>query len=196
MSFKDISIGVFQRMEAAKIESGDNEWSQWTAIISILTGRSQDYYRAMKVDDFKKLVKQYDWVISEKMPTDWVKEFKCQGETFKVMQRTDQWDMGQFISMGTLTKDNFIENLHLIVAVLSVKEPGEVVPEHEYNRRAEMFRDHLDPVTAYPIGLFYAAVLAQLPASIRTSLGKRMKTAIKKRIVERIGLGRSGAGTK
>jgi hypothetical protein len=116
-----------------------------------------------------------------------------QGEKFFVNQYLTDWNTEQFISMSSLTKEKeaIVDNLHLILATLCYKEKDEDISMTEFNRRAELFREHLDVDTAYPIGFFFALLLLSLSQAIQSSSTKK-KT--KKKNKKSIGLVASGRG--
>lgn len=163
-SYKDITILKFQEIQAAIEMNIDNEIAQWYNILSLITDKPKEYYMALKFGEFKKVCKEYEWILSERMPDEWVKDFTCEGERFIVIQNATDWNTEQFISMSTLTKDRseIVNNLHKILATLCVKEKGEVVSMAEFERRCDLFQEHLPILVAYPIGFFFAAFLAKL----------------------------------
>lgn len=179
-SFKDITILKFQEIQAAIAMNPDNEFEQWYNILSLVDGQDKDYYKfKLKFGEFKKKIEEYLWIMSEKMPDEWVKDFTVEGERFFVQQHATEWNGEQLISMINLTKDKdqIINNTHLILATLCLKEPREVVDLHEFERRAKMFQEKLCILTAYPISFFFALFLAKLSTDTRYSwaLEKWMK---------------------
>lgn len=170
-SFKDISILKFQEIQAAIEMNPDNEVAQWYNILSLVTDHPKERYQRLKFGAFKKVVKQFEWIVSEQMPDELVKEFMVKGEKFTVVQHATDWTTEQFISMSNLTKDReqIINNLHLILATLCVKSMDEIVELPEFERRAKMFQDNLCILTAYPIGFFFATFLAKLSTTTQFS---------------------------
>ena len=98
--------------------------------------------------------------------------------------------------MSSLTKEKeaIVDNLHLILATLCYKEKDEDVQMTEFNRRAELFREHLDVDTAYPIGFFFALLSVQLSNHIQSSSTKKRKRKTKSK--SRIGSLLSGLGMR
>jgi hypothetical protein len=134
----------------------------------------------MKVTDFKKIVAKYKWINEEQMPTDWVKEFTINDEKFIVQLESSTWNVEQFISLSTLTKnkDEIVNNIHNILAVLCKSNEDNSITE--YNRKAELFLNNLPITTAYPIALFYAASLTYLFTNTRYSF--KVKKLMRKRL--------------
>jgi hypothetical protein len=194
-----MNILKFQEIHnAIRVSEGDEIRTAYN-VVSVITGTPADEYRKMKWADFLKVQKDVTIPDMNIKTDEWVKEFDCQGEKFKVIQFATDWNGEQFISMTTLTKDEFsiIDNLHLILAVLCVKEVGEDISLTEYNRRAELFQNHLDVNIAYPIGFFFAAFLAKLSGTTRYSFHLWKKKRELKRLqrkAKRIGLQQNGGG--
>ena len=167
-----ITILKFQEIYSALNIEPDNEIRTAYNVMSVITGVSVDEYRQMKWKDFEKAQKEVTIPSINEMPDEWVKEFEVNGERFYVNQFVTDWNTEQFISMTTLTKerDSIILNLHLILATLCYKEKGELVSQTEFDRRASLFQEHLDVMTAYPIGFFFALTLAELSQTTQYSL--------------------------
>jgi len=177
------------------IKLGDNnEIRTAYNVMSVLTGKPISEYKRMKWTDF---LKEQDGVTIpdiSSFPDAWVTEFEVQGEKFFVNQYLTDWNTEQFISMSSLTKEKeaIVDNLHLILATLCYKEKDEDISMTEFNRRAELFREHLDVDTAYPIGFFFALLLLSLSQHIQSSSTKKRKP--KKKNKKWIGLVQSGRG--
>ena len=170
MTYKDITILQFQQITNA-IKFTDNEIAQSYNILSIITGVDIEVYKAMKFIDFQKECKKIDWMKDAKLPDQWVTEFECQGEKFTIVQHATSWTTEQFISMSNLTKDKneIVNNLHLILAVMT--KGGDSLTEYE--RRSNLFQNNLSIEIAYPVGVFFAALLTQLSESTQYSLHQK-----------------------
>ena len=193
-----ITILKFQEIYSALNIEPDNEIRTAYNVMSVITGVSVDEYRQMKWKDFEKAQKEVTIPSINEMPDEWVKEFEVNKERFYVNQFVTDWNTEQFISMTTLTKerDSIILNLHLILATLCYKEKGELVSQTEFDRRASLFQENLDVMTAYPIGFFFALILAELSRTTQYSL---MLKKTKMRLLwmslkNRLGLLKSGDG--
>lgn len=181
-----MNILLWQQINNAIKQGGDSELSIAYNVLSVLTGESPDVYRNMRYSDFLKVQEKVKIPDVNLKSEDWVKEFDCEGEIFYVTQNATDWNTEQFISMSSLTKsqDSIIDNLHTILAVLCYKKEGEIITMTEFNRRAELFQNHLDVTIAYPIGFFFANLSAQLLEHIQSySMLKRMKLRLKKILI-------------
>jgi hypothetical protein len=189
-----MNIKTYQELYNA-IKLGDNnEIRTAYNVLSVLTGKPISEYKRMKWTDFLKEQEGVTIPDISSFPDAWVTEFEVQGEKFFVNQYLTDWNTEQFISMSSLTKEKeaIVDNLHLILATLCYKEKDEDVQMTEFNRRAELFRDHLDVDVAYPIGFFFALLLLSLSQHIQSSSTKKKKS--KKKSRKWIGLVASGRG--
>ena len=189
-----MNIKTYQGLYHA-IKLGDNnEIRTAYNVMSVLTGKPISEYKRMKWTDFLKEQEGVTIPDISSFPDAWVTEFEVQGEKFFVNQYLTDWNTEQFISMSSLTKEKeaIVDNLHLILATLCYKEKDEDIQMTEFNRRAELFREHLDVDTAYPIGFFFALLLLSLSQHIQSSSTKKKKR--KKKSKSRIGSLLSGLG--
>ena len=178
-----ITIKKYQELYNAIKLGGNDEIRTAYNVMSVLTGKPIHEYRKMKWVDFLKEQEGLEIPNISSFPDAWVTQFECQGETFYVQQYITDWNTEQFISMSSLTKEKeaIVDNLHLILATLCYKEKDEDVQMTEFNRRAEMFREHLDVDTAYPIGFFFALLLVKLSETIPSYSTKKKKSKKKKK---------------
>jgi hypothetical protein len=166
------------------IKLGDNnEIRTAYNVLSVLTGKPISEYKRMKWTDFLKEQEGVTIPDISSFPDAWVTEFEVKGERFFVNQYLTDWNTEQFISMSSLTKEKeaIVDNLHLILATLCYKDKDEDISMTEFNRRAELFREHLDVDVAYPIGFFFALLLLSLSQAIQSSSTKKKKRKKKSR---------------
>lgn len=166
MTYKDISILQFQRLHSAVLHHKENIYEIGMEILDIFEGVPVAESKNWKVKEFDKRLQKYAFLNTE-LPSDkWVKEFECEGVTYKVMQTPDKWNVGQFVSMANLTKDpdKIVDNLHIIVAVMCTADEMQI-PE-----RSRLFQEKLSAEVAYPLALFFCAVMLKLPTDIQHSL--------------------------
>jgi hypothetical protein len=178
-----MNIKTYQGLYHA-IKLGDNnEIRTAYNVMSVLTGKPISEYKRMKWTDFLKEQEGVTIPDISSFPDAWVTEFEVKGERFFVNQYLTDWNTEQFISMSSLTKEKeaIVDNLHLILATLCYKEKDEDVEMTEFNRRADLFREHLDVDIAYPIGFFFALLLLSLSQAIPSSSIKKKKRKKKSR---------------
>jgi len=179
-----MKIKIYQKLYHA-IKLGDNDDIRTRYyIINALTNKPIHELKKMKWIDFQKLEKETKVPDMPTLPDAFVKEFECQGEKFYVNQYITDWNTEQMISMSTLTKGSeaIVDNIHSILATLCYKEKDEDISMTEFNRRAEMFREHLEVDVAYPIGFFFALLLAKLSEVTPSYSTKKKKPKKPKRI--------------
>jgi hypothetical protein len=178
-----MNIKQYQDLYNAIKLGGNDEIRTAYNVMSVLTGKPIHEYRKMKWTDFVKEQEGLEIPNISSFPDAWVTQFECQGETFYVQQYITDWNTEQFISMSSLTKEKeaIVDNLHLILATLCYKEKDEDVQMTEFNRRAEMFREHLDVDVAYPIGFFFALLSVKLSELTPSYSTKKKKSKKKKK---------------
>ena len=191
-----MNIKQYQGIYNAIKLGGDDEIRTAYNVMSVLTGKSIGEYRKMKWLDFVKEQESLEIPDISSFPDAWVTSFEVKGEKYFVNQYITDWNTEQFISMSSLTKEKeaIVDNLHLILATLCYKDKDEDVQMTEFNRRADLFREHLDVDTAYPIGFFFALLLVKLSEHIQSSSTKKRKP--KKKKPSRIGSVLSGLGMR
>ena len=189
-----MNIAKYQALYNAIKLGGDNEIRTAYNVLSVITGKPISEYRRMKWSDFVKEQEGVTIPDITSFPDAWVKAFNCNGERFYVNQYVTDWTTEQFISMSSLTKekDAIVDNLHLIVATLCYKQKDEDVSMTEFNRRADLFKEHLDVDVAYPIGFFFALLLLGLSNHTQSYSTKKKKR--KKKNKSWIGSVVSGVG--
>jgi hypothetical protein len=169
MTYKEVTILQFQQIHAATIHHKDNIYEIGIEILDTFEQLPRSESSLMKVKEFDKRLSKYAF-LNEEVPSDeWVKEFTLQDITYKVAQTPDKWNVGQFVSMANLTKDpdKIIDNVHLIVAVMCTTYEKDVFD------RARLFQSELSISIAYPLALFFCALMLKLPESMMRYLKER-----------------------
>ena len=155
MNFSNVTILQFQKLQAAYKHFEGNAYEVGMAILDIFEGVPKTLSSQWLVKDFDKRLAKYQFLIDAKMKDDeWVKEFTLNNKTYKVTQQVHHWNVEQWVSMGTLTQDpdKIIENVHLILATLCTDE-------RDVMDRANEFQNDLSIEIAYPIAVFFCAVM-------------------------------------
>jgi len=161
MSINEVTIFQFQQLHSAIKHYEDNPYEIGMEMLRIFEGVEREESSKMKVKEFEKRIAKYSFLNDFQVSDEWVKSFELNGKTYKVEQFIHNWNVSQFISMSTLTKDNdeIIPNIHLIIATMCEDE-------RDLKERAEEFQMSLPIALAYPIGVFFCAVLLKLEKDI------------------------------
>jgi hypothetical protein len=135
------------------------------------------------VDEFNKRLEKYAFLNEPIQSDSWVKVVKVGGKDYKVKQTPDKWNVGQFVSMASLTKrhEDIIDNCHLIIAVMLLDN----VETSELMEFADKVRKEVTIDIAYPLAVFFTGVMLLLPPNIAPYLKE----------VHPTGLVQSGDGT-
>jgi hypothetical protein len=155
MTFKDVTILQFQKLQSAFKHFDGNAYEVGMAILDIFEGVPKTLSSQCLVKDFDKRLAKYQFLIDAEMKdNEWVKEFELNGKVYQVTQQVHHWNVEQWVSMGTLTQDpdKIIENVHLILATLCTDE-------RDIMDRANEFQNDLSIEVAYPIAVFFCAVM-------------------------------------
>jgi hypothetical protein len=182
MKYSDITILQYQRLISATRHHTDNAFEIGIELLNIFENIPRTESEGWDIPTFNKRLERYSF-LNQEMPSDkWVKSFELSGITYKVMQTPNKWNVGQYVSMSNLTKDQstILDNLHTILAVMCVGKDKMDVQD-----RAEHFQNNLSIEVAYPIALFFLGVLLMLPEHMMDSLRGK---------VSQVGLELSGVG--
>lgn len=182
MKYSDITILQYQRLISATRHHTDNAFEIGIELLNIFENIPRTESEDWDIPSFNKRLERYSF-LNQEMPSDkWVKSFELSGVKYKVMQTPNKWNVGQYVSMSNLTKDQntILDNLHTILAVMCVGDDKMDVQE-----RSEYFQNNLSIEVAYPIALFFLGVLLMLPKHMMDSLRGK---------VSQVGLESSGVG--
>lgn len=181
MTYKDVTILQFQRFHSAVIHHGfsfddgslllANIYEIGMEILNIFEDVPIAESKLWKVKYFDKRLEKYAFLLNSLPSDEWVKEFEFNGNIYKVKQTPDQWNTAQFVSMANLTKDRdkIMDVVHIIVAVMCTDDDSHVI------QRSREFQDGLSIAIAYPLALFFCAVMLKLPPSTLRYLKARVK---------------------
>ncbi len=158
MTINDITIFQAQQLYSAIEHYEGNEYEIGMEIFLMFDDIPKEVSSKFSVLEFQRKMKKHYEVLGIFEPKDeWVRSFECKGKTYKVEQFIHNWDASQWVSIKNLTKTpkETIENCHLILATLCQDERSLV-------ERAEDFQTNLSFTTAFPISVFFCAVLMKL----------------------------------
>lgn len=162
MNYADVTIEKFQQLAVVQKIHDGNPFLIGANIINIFEGIPVSEIKQWSVKQFQKAMKSYEFLSTEIPEDKWVTEFECHGVTYKPVQQVHKWNVGQYVSMSNLTRseDDVVKNLHIIVAVMCSQDDNDV------QSRSEVFQKHLPISVAYPLALFFCAVILKLPKNI------------------------------
>ena len=182
MNYNNITIEQFQKLNNCILlnseQIGDdqvvNTFKLGQDILNIFEGVAHSDSGQWMVEDFNKRLEKYAFLNEPIQSDEWVKELRVEGKTYKVKQTPDKWNVGQFVSMAQLTKrqEDIIDNCHLIIAVMILDN----VETSELMAFAEVVRKEVTIDLAYPLAVFFTAVMLMLPPSITASLKVALPT--------------------
>jgi len=191
MNYNNITIEQFQKLSnciilnSEQIEDSQivNTFKLGQDILNIFEGVEHTDSGQWMVDEFNKRLEKYAFLNEPIQSDSWVVKVKIDGKEYKVKQTPDKWNVGQFVSMASLTKrhEDIIDNCHLIIAVMLLDN----VETSELMEFADKVRKEVTIDIAYPLAVFFTGVMLMLPPNIAPYLKE----------VHPTGLVQSGDGT-
>jgi len=172
MNYNNITIEQFQKLSnciilnSEQIEDSQivNTYKLGQDLLNIFEGVEHTDSGQWMVDEFNKRLEKYAFLNEPIQSDEWVKVVKVGGKDYKVKQTPDKWNVGQFVSMASLTKrhEDIIDNCHLIIAVMLLDN----VETSELMEFADKVRKEVTIDIAYPLAVFFTGVMLLLPPNI------------------------------
>ena len=162
-SWQDISIGTFQKLHKLTEPTFENQ----IATLAILTDKRVDEIEELSIKEITSAINSLAWMSQLPTAKDF-KKFRHGLATYKFVASQHELAAHQFIAVQDLfgQQDNWVGNLHKIMAALAVKykwfRKSEIKPT-EFEGVADLFRERMSIANAYGYALFFSAYL---PASL------------------------------
>jgi hypothetical protein len=169
-SWQDISIGTFQQLHKLTEPTFENQ----IATLAILTDKSVDEIEELPIKDITSAIKSLAWMSQLPTAKD-CKKFRHGLTTYKFVASQHELAAHQFIAVQDLfgQQDNWVGNLHKIMAALAVKykwfRKSEIKPT-EFEGVADLFRERMSIANAYGYALFFSLCLPELLETTRVYL--------------------------
>jgi hypothetical protein len=162
-NWQDISIGTFQQLHKLTEPTFENQ----IATLAILTGQTVEQIEELPIKEITAAIAKLAWMAQLPTAKDF-KKFRHGLTTYKFVASQHELAAHQFITVQDLfgQQDNWVGNLHKIMAALAVKYKWfrklEIKPT-EFDKVADLFRDRMSIANAYGYALFFSLYL---PASL------------------------------
>ena len=170
------------------------------ALISIITGMSEDYINAMKPSEFSKYRTELYELISTEPKGDFNTVLKIKGHKFTFVPSASDVNVKELaeLHMFQINENNFYDKLPLVITLFAKERKGLKFWKKSLtvSEKIELFKDM--PVDqANGIALFFCKVYPVLERNIQTYLEKAVKQSQTK-LIETLNQLRSkdGDGTK
>jgi len=169
-SWQDISIGTFQKLHTLTEPTFENQ----IATLAVLTGQTVEQIEEMPIKDITSAIKSLAWMSQLPTAKD-CKKFKNGLTTYKFVASQHELAAHQFIAVQDLfgQQDNWVGNLHKIMAALAVKyrwfRKSEIKPT-EFEWVADLFKERMSIANAYGYALFFSLCLPELLETTRVYL--------------------------
>lgn len=172
MNYNDITIEQYQKLsncillQTETIEGSEivNAYELGMDILEIFEGVPRSESSLWSVKDFDSRLAKYKFLNEPIQSDSWVVKLQVDGKEYKVKQTPDKWNVGQYVSMANLTKrqEDIVDNCHIIIAVML----NETSDTSELMEFAEKVRKEVTIDKAYPLAVFFTAVMLMLPPNI------------------------------
>ena len=174
-SWQDISIGTFQKLHKLTEPTFENQ----IATLAILTGQTVEQIEELPIRKITDAIAKLGWMAQLPTAKDF-KKFRHGLTTYKFVASQQELAAHQFIAVQDLfgQQDNWVGNLHKIMAALAVKyklfRKSEIKPT-EFDKVADLFRDRMSIANAYGYALFFSAYLPELLETTRQYLEQEVE---------------------
>lgn len=149
MNWNNVSIGKYQEIVESKKSGLD--------LISLMTGRSIDELEELSAKQLSKLATEFDFLNYE---PEGRLEKKFEGYSILDMKQPNTGDaMIDFLSI--LEQNEFVKNLHLLIATLLVKKEKE-----DFEQKCEWIKWNVPVTIAYGIAGFFLTNFELSPKTI------------------------------
>lgn len=170
-------------------------------LLSIITGKSEDYFNALKSDEFNKIRSElYEFIVTQPT-TEFRPEFKIGGRKFTTWIEASEVTTDQLADIHLLKIDgkNYYSKLPQIIAVFAKEKRGLKfwVKPLTFSQKVELFKD-LPADTANSISLFFCTVYPKLEGIIKNYLESEIESKVNNLMttLKSLQRGQSGDGLK
>ena len=171
------------------------------ALLSIVTGNSEDYFNSLKSAEFNKYRVELYELISTTPTEEFRPEFKIGGRKFTTWIEAKQVTTDQLADIHLLKIDgkNYYSKLPQILAVFAKEKRGLKfwVKPLTFSQKVELFKD-LPSDTANSISLFFCKVSPILETSIKNYVVSEIENKVNnlRKTLNDLRHGQDGAGSK
>lgn len=176
--YSQLTIKDFQRIKEVEGQTYDLPIDKEIAVLSILTGGSIDMLEGLPKYKLAELAKETSF-FKEPLPDKLINKCRIGLKRFKLELRPQNISAQQLILLNKYaeTEDKSIENLHYIMATLSYEEKliGLHKFDHDFEKKAQLFREKMTIDIAYPLTVFFCATYAGWLEATETYLIEKAK---------------------
>lgn len=178
-NWNDITVNVFERLKAIKIESNDilDELNTNISILSVLCDVDEDTIANLEVGEFNRLLNQTSFLAE--MPKAKIQDkYVINGKQYEVHLAINQMSMAQYIDFQTFCKekDKYMKNIIACFLIPKGKKYGE---GYEIEDVLKDIGD-MSIVNAHSIMFFFIISFRALTKTMLTYLVKKMRKEMKK----------------
>ena len=182
-SWEEITIKTWQELNSVQ---SDSELTVLIERISILLDKDPEEIRQLDIKSFNKLTEQLSWLGSD-LPNKINLKIEIEGKKYGMIPDLNFISTGEFVDIENW-KNNSIENIHLIAAVLwrpIISEDGDeyLISKHKpegFMKRADLFLNHLKITEIWGAILFFSTIGMEFIEIMQDYLVEEEKASMKK----------------
>ena len=199
-SWFDVSIEQFLQYTTICTRKWEDPIDLEINVLATFSGKTTQEIEKLKTKELMAYIKQLDFL--KALPSQKVhSHFKCNGKQYKATLLFDDMTAGQFVNFSDVLKgvkkEDYIYQMHELIAVMCVKRSGWWFPKYEYKgykEASDEFYKHMSIGVAYPYYVFFCNVMDKALLDTQSYLLKKMEKLKRSNQRTRWGLRNIGAG--
>ena len=186
-SWKQISLKTFSELDSIIRNDRLNSNEKDLAILSLLSGKSNEEIQALPFKTRNKYLKQIQFLNKLDMARKGVPKFlMIKGKLFRLTLNATELSGGQYIDLMNFLKDPdaTTKNIHNVLAVIALSMKFGLIKTRydgkNHATRAKFFYENMPVSIAYPILVFFC----NLSVSLTSATADYLKTETRKKMNE------------
>lgn len=148
-------------------------------LLSMITGKSEDHFLSMKVDEFAKWRKELYVLLSKEAVGKFTPIFKINGRKFNSIVDPKKTSVSQLadIHLLQITETNYYQQLPCVVAIFAIEKTGWKFWKKKlsFTEKVELFKRELSADVGLAIGVFFCKASKELEPIIENFFQKQME---------------------
>lgn len=177
MKWEDITIKQFKDIQDV-LKSEEDETGLTVKLLAYLSGKEEDYFLDLPIDQFKKEAKLLDF-LNEK-PSAKIKErYTVNGQVFTLNVNVSKMPTAQYIDYTSVLQ-NSPDNYALLLSVLLIPEGKEYNAGYDIQENARLFENSFKWVDVETIAFFFSRLLSEYTKHTISYLTRKLKRLSRK----------------
>jgi hypothetical protein len=172
MTWNDMTVEQYQKIHRIITDDKLTDFEKQIDVIGIAAGISNEEMDAMSYEDFGTLCKQYEFLYSGQIEGNAVSFIIANNKRYNIVHDLRSVPLARVVEIRHYTKDDFIKNLHLIMASISRPTYEEFnVKNHEKYAKDMLSAKFVD---VYNTSVFFYQLLTNVIQNIPDFLEQAM----------------------